>query len=91
MDNSFIYIYDTFCFELVDFTNLLKKYSNDISILTKYIDPLIKDNILEKWLQTCNDSVAIQEINGIVRKAIDNGKSTEYIIKRIILELQLSD
>lgn len=91
MDNSFIYIYDTFCFELVDFTNLLKKYSNDIGTLTKYIDPLIKDKILEKWIQTCNDSVAKQEINAIVRKAIDNGKSTEYVIKRIILELQLSD
>lgn len=91
MDNSFIYIYDTFCFELVDFTNLLKKYSNDIATLTKYIDPLIKDEILEKWMQTCNDSVAKQEINAIVRKAIDNGKSTEYVIKRIILELQLSD
>lgn len=91
MDNSFIYIYDTFCFELVDFTNLLKKYSNDIGTLTKYIDPLIKDKILEKWIQTCNDSVAKQEINDIVRKAIDNGKSTEYVIKRIILELQLSD
>lgn len=91
MDNSFIYIYDTFCFELVDFANLLKKYSNDIGTLTKYIDPLIKDKILEKWIQTCNDSVAKQEINAIIRKAIDNGKSTEYVIKRIILELQLSD
>lgn len=91
MDTSFIYIYDTFCFELVDFTNLLKKYSNDIGTLTKYIDPLIKDKILEKWIQTCNDSIAKQEINAIVRKAIDNGKSTEYVIKRIILELQLSD
>lgn len=91
MNNSFIYIYDTFCFELIDFTNILRKYSNDIGLLTKYINPLIKDKVLEKWIETCKDSIAKQEINTIVKTAIDNGKSTEYIIKRVILELQLLD
>lgn len=91
MDYSFIFIHDKFCFELSDFTDLLRNHADEIELLTKYLNPLIRDGVFEKWIESCTESYVKQDIIKILKKALADGKSTKYIIKRIILELQLSD
>lgn len=91
MKTPFIFIRDTFCFELLDFTNLLRSNHQDLSKIIKFLDPLVKDGVLLDWLESCEESPMKQDITDIVINAIEHKKSTGYILKRIMLELQLAD
>lgn len=91
MTTPFIVLCDDFCFEISDFTNLIYANSHPLSEIITYLDPLVKDGVLLNWLESCEDSSLKSDIIHIVKHSINNQKSTEYILRRVIQELQLTD
>lgn len=81
-----IYIFDSFCFNIDQFRQVVLKNKGRESDLVLWLEPLIADGVLETWIKTLEQSDLCDEIYSQTQ-AYHNGKTMNSIVKRLILTL----
>lgn len=85
---DYLYILGSYCFTYGDFEDLIKRhtYRSDIA---QWLHPLLEDGILFDWLSSLNHAKADSLVR-LISDCRSAAKSTDSIIKRLCLEIELA-
>lgn len=86
---GYIYIFGSYCFTYEHFVDLVRMNRLCRSKILEWLQPLIDDDILTKWLSSLGD-IKADELVKLVDECQVASKSTENIVKRICLEIELA-
>lgn len=86
---GYIYLFNCYCFTYEHFEDLIKCNRTQRTDIIEWMYPLIEDKILINWLSSLKSSKASGLVK-LIEECQSAGKSTDSIIKRLCIEIELA-